>query len=41
MAMLTRLPDDVQLDHDGKVLRETAGDSWTIPRLLVSPRPAS
>ncbi|MFG1954587.1 hypothetical protein [Micromonospora sp. NPDC048830] len=41
VAMLTQLPDDVHLDHDGKVLRETAGISWTIPRLLVSPRPAS
>ncbi|MFI2650795.1 cytochrome P450 [Micromonospora fulviviridis] len=41
VAMLAQLPDDVQLDHDGQVLRETAGISWTIPRLLVSPRPAS
>ena len=36
-AMLTELPDSIQLAHDGQVLRETAGISWTIPQLLVRP----
>ena len=36
-ALLGGLPD-VQLGHDGLILREVTGVSWTVPRLLVEPR---
>ncbi len=37
LSMLKVLPDSVQRHNEGHVLCETAGISWTIPRLLVVP----
>jgi cytochrome P450 len=36
-AALAALPPGAQLGHGGRVLREPAGVSWTIPELPVSP----
>jgi hypothetical protein len=37
-STLATLPADVRLDHDGQVLREVTGITWTIANLPASPQ---